>query len=432
MQISLEQALLSGPKTSKQLQAALGLSQPSLSRILSKNSADVLSIGRARATRYALRRLCAQPIFRVNTGGQISPLGVLHVLHGGYWFENVNSPERSQFYDGLPWFLADMRPQGFLGQRFAQYCVDLGLPASLRDWNDDHMLSALAQRGEDAPGNLIVGDVSCERWQRQAFASDHIKWSTREQVYPRLAQAALAGEVPNSSAGGEQPKFSAMVNRAGASYAVLVKFSEPIHAIVGRRWADLLVAEHHALSVMREWQKSAAQTDLVFAENRVFLEVTRFDRIGSSGRMGLISLGAMDDEFVGERRDWLSTVRRLNKMGYLGHNDEQAVAWQQAFAIFIGNNDRHFGNLSLQYDGEWPTLVSPAYDMLPMMDAPIRGELPRNTFQPLTPVYVDQALVTDAKHAAMLFWQRVSADEMVSQDYRLEAAGRQKILEAMI
>lgn len=432
MQKSLERALLSGPKTSKQLQAELGISQPTLSRLIIKNAAQVLTIGRARATRYALKRLNTQPIFHVDARGHISLMAMLHIIQGGYWIEYNNSPDRNQLYDGLPWFLTDMRPQGFLGQRFVQHCIDLGLPNSLRDWNDDHVILALAQRGEDAPGNLIIGEVACERWQRKRYEIDQIAWSQREQKYPQLAQAVLAGESPTSSAGGEQPKFLAMINRNGQSYAVLVKFSEAIDSSMGRRWADLLVSEHHALTVMRERQHLAAETNLVLAENRVFLEVTRFDRVGAFGRLGLISLGAIDDEFIGERRDWLSTAKRLHAIGYLNQSAVDAVAWQQAFAIFIGNNDRHFGNLSLQYDGEWPAQLAPAYDMLPMMDAPIRGELPGNPFQPLTPVYVDQALITDAKQAAMLFWQRVSTDERVSQSYRLEAAKRQEILEAMI
>lgn len=432
MQISLEQALLSGPKTSKQLQAELGMSQPTLSRLIIKNAAQVLTIGRARATRYALKRLNAQPVFHIDKQGHVSLLAMLHIIHGGYWLEYNNSPERNQFYESLPWFFADIRPQGFLGQRFVQHCIDLGLPNSLRDWNDDHVVFALAQRGEDAPGNLIIGDVACERWQRKRYEPDQIAWSQREQKYPLMAQAVLAGEAPTSSAGGEQPKFLAMINRKTQSYAVLVKFSEPINSIVGRRWADLLVAEHHALTVMREKKHLAAETNLVFAENRIFLEVTRFDRVGVSGRLGLISLGAIDDEFIGERRDWLSTVKRLKTIGYLNQDAVEAVAWQQAFAIFIGNNDRHFGNLSLHYDGEWPAQLTPAYDMLPMMDAPIRGELPSNPFQPLTLIYTDFALVNDARQAAILFWGRVANDEMVSHDYRLEAIKRQKILEAMI
>lgn len=137
MRAALQEALMSGPKTAAELQARLGISQPTLSRLLKAQHADIYRLGRARATRYAWRRRVqalssSQPIYRVSRDGRIQLLGELHVLRGGYWFEDQESPAASQWFDGLPWFLTDMRPQGFLGQRFAHQLSDLGLPESLR------------------------------------------------------------------------------------------------------------------------------------------------------------------------------------------------------------------------------------------------------------------------------------------------------------
>ncbi|MES3041407.1 MAG: type II toxin-antitoxin system HipA family toxin YjjJ [Pseudomonadota bacterium] len=427
MSEDLQDALSSGPRTAAELQATLGISQPTLSRLLATRPAQVCRLGRARATRYAWRREVrglapSQPLYRITRAGQITQIGTLHVLQGGFWFEDIEQPAASQWFDGLPWFLADMRPQGFLGQRFVRQLSDLGLPESLSDWQDDHALVALACRGEDALGNLILGEASLTRWQETAGA-DVIALADRVAHYPRLAQAALAGEVTGTSSGGEQPKFTAMVGD-GDPYAVIVKFSEPVSSPAGRRWADLLIAEHHALTVMVAAGQPAAQTEIIEAGDRVFLQTRRFDREDLRGRSGLISLGAIDDEFVGRRQHWLDTATALAQQGRLSAESVARVAWQQAFAVLIGNTDRHFGNLSVCYEGRWPAEVAPAYDMLPMLDAPVRGELPERIFAPVLPLMCGETIARDAAEAAVRFWQQVAEDARVSPGYRACAEAR--------
>ena len=68
------------------------------------------------------------------------------------------------------------------------------------------MLIALSRRGEDVPGNLVLGDESFTRWQ----ALDTVA-HTRDD-YPGLADATIAGHPPGSSAGGERPKFGVFVD----------------------------------------------------------------------------------------------------------------------------------------------------------------------------------------------------------------------------
>src|SRR5437870_4477772 len=91
----------------------------------------------------------------------------------------------------------------------------LGVPPRLSDWSDHHILLAMSRRGEDLPGNLIVGEESFARWQGIEFVS------RRRDDYPALAQATIAGHPPGSSAGGERPKFGALVG----NQHMLVKFA---------------------------------------------------------------------------------------------------------------------------------------------------------------------------------------------------------------
>ena len=213
-----------GVATSAQLVDALGVSQPTVSRALAPlvRAGRVRKVGAARSQRYLLPRAVAGvgddiPILRVNTAGVPAPFGRMVPLVGGaFWVDEVDGV--SERHDGLPWFLSDMRPQGFMGRNFAQLHPDLHLTQDPRHWSDDDMLRALALRGEDLPGNLIVGDASLARFhtlgQRLARAAS-------PDDYPLLARSALQGQLPGSSAGGEQPKFCCVTQ----GRSVIVKFS---------------------------------------------------------------------------------------------------------------------------------------------------------------------------------------------------------------
>ena len=434
MRDALHDALLAGPLTSRELQARLGLSQPTVSRLLRASGASIATLGAGRATRYGLRRALSGlgdtiAVHRVLPQGQVSLLGRLQVLHGGYGFENLEPHGHSGFFDSLPWFIADMRPQGFLGRAFAQRVASLGLPERLADWSDDHVLIALARLGVDAPGNLLLGDAALQVWSSELPVL--LPPNARTARYPELAVAALSGEVPGSSAGGEQPKFTAILAGEPPLH-VIVKFSGDLATEVGRRWGDLLIAEHHALTVMRAAGQPAAVTELLFAAGRVFLQVERFDRQGLRGRRGMISLGAFDDQFVGRRQRWLDTAQALARQQLLSETGVRQVAWQQAYAELIANTDRHFGNLSLGFEGTWPATTLPAYDMLPMRDAPKSdGDVTLQPFLPALPAGVDAGLLSSALAAAGTFWAAVAADARVSAEYRAAANERHQAVLAL-
>ena len=422
-------ALTAGPARSDELQARLGLSQPAVSRRVTEYAADILVVGRARATRYARRRPLPGlspdlPVYRVNTDGDAHEIGLLSPIHGGMVFDD-REQRRTEIYPGLPWFLNDMRPQGFIGRNFVLRHEALGLPARLADWNDDHALIAIARRGDDLAGNLIVGEDAFTRWT-QTQHGDVIDADDRESRYPRMAEQALAGELPGSSAGGEQPKFTAQVRDLNGIRHVLVKFCGALSTPVGRRWADLLVCEHLALQTVAEAGLPAAESTLAEAGGRLFLEVTRFDRVGARGRLGLISLGAVDDQFIGQLKDWSHTARGLVGLRRLSRQDADHIAWLQAFGTCIGNTDMHFGNLSLFHDGGRSFSLAPAYDMLPMRYAPA-ADGAVNTPEWRTPAPPPFAVSqwASARSAATQYWQRVAADSRVTAELRALARAAQ-------
>src|SRR5574343_846543 len=142
-----------GVATSAQLVDALGVSQPTVSRALAPlvRAGRVRKVGAARSQRYLLPRAVAGvgddiPILRVNTAGVPAPFGRMVPLVGGaFWVDEVDGV--SERHDGLPWFLADMRPQGFMGRHFAHRHPELALPAQPHHWSDDDVLRALALCG---------------------------------------------------------------------------------------------------------------------------------------------------------------------------------------------------------------------------------------------------------------------------------------------
>ena len=236
-----------------------------------RDTDDIVRIGRGRASRYGLRQTWPAlegsdfPLFQIAVDGRAHGAGQLVTLVAR---QSVWLPAGS-VSDGLPVELADARPSGFLGRHFAARHADLRLPQRLSDWSDHHILLAMARRGEDLPGNLIVGEESFARWQDLRIVP------AARADYPQLADATIAGHPPDSSAGGERPKFGVLVDGRHR----LVKFAARGASgdAVARRWCDLLVLEALALNVVSSRGVPAANTDIVETPSHVFLESERFD-----------------------------------------------------------------------------------------------------------------------------------------------------------
>lgn len=419
-----------GVLTSAELQAALGVSQPTVSRALAPliQSGQVQKVGAARSQRYVLPRHVTGvgtevSVMRVNALGQASPFARMVPLQGGaFWVDEADGV--SALHGGLPWFLDDMRPQGFMGRTFAHAHPDLQLGGDPRHWSDDDVLRALALFGDDLPGNLIVGEAAFARFHTLPERASRVDSSAD---YPRLAEQAMQGTHPGSSAGGEQPKFCTLV----AGRAVLVKFSPAGESPADQRVRDLLVCEHLALQTLSAAGLPAARTQVFSGAGRVFLESERFDRTPSGkdaptdlpGRVGMVSLQVYDAEYVGEMDNWAATANRMAARQLLTQRDADTLRLLEAFGILIANTDRHYGNISLLIqDDDW--VLSPTYDMLPMLYAPVGGELVARDFlaRPPQPTAATLSQWDQARALAQLFWQAVAADARVSEGFRAIAA----------
>jgi hypothetical protein len=356
-----------------------------------------------------MRGLPDIPINRVNAEGQIRQLGTLvPVRPEGFVMRQEDGVTLHS--DGLPWWLFDMRPQGYLGRAYAvRHGAELGLPERLADWSDTHALRALLVYGHDVVGNLLLGEIARDRFL-SAPITEPITEGQKADEYVRLSLEAAHGGIPGSSAGGEQPKFTARAMTPDGPQHVIVKFSESEEGPVSERWRDLLLAEHLALDTLREAGIPAAKTQILDHGGQRFLEVERFDRIGNLGRRALFSLAALDAEFIGVGTGWPVIARRLAVDGHIRPEaaDHADILW--AFGTLIGNSDMHSGNLSFVAEHGRPYDIAPAYDMTPMSFAPRSGGgLPETISEATIHASVTSETWRRAEELARAFLARVMA-----------------------
>lgn len=119
-------------------------------------------------------------------------------------------------------------------------------------------------------------------------------------------------------------------------------------------------------------RKPVAETRLMEMDGRLFLESQRFDRACEFGRLSMISLQAVDAEFVGLGSDWPRVMGALHKKNLerRQHVDDADFLW--SFGRLINNTDMHLGNLSLAVEGDVFRLL-PLFDMCSMGFAPKGG-----------------------------------------------------------
>ncbi|MDD2335219.1 MAG: type II toxin-antitoxin system HipA family toxin YjjJ [Geobacteraceae bacterium] len=426
MHLSIKDYLKQGPATSKEIQVHTGLSQTAVARQLRNMGNGVIKLQYGRTPRYALTRNAfggddKLPLSMVDAHGNTVLAAYLRPLaHGGYYVESATGmpplllrESQNGLYKDLPYFLFDLTPQGFLGRQIAEEMSNQNsdFPADPRYWNTNHIGRYLVSNGDDLPGNFKFGEQALLRVRRKPVY-------TSEDDYPALAESVMSGVIPGSSAGGEQPKFTAFCGNRMAH--VIVKFSPQGDSDVARRWRDILITEYHATEAIHAKDFPAAETRLIEKSGRLFLESQRFDRAGEYGRMSMISLQSIDAEFTGLGSGWPQVLDALHK--------KDLVSWQHVFDVeclwyfgrLINNTDMHLGNLSLAIEGNVFRLL-PLYDMCSMGFAPKSGgEVPPFSFVPSEPrrINLSESGAAHIKDMASDFWNRVASDERISIEFK--------------
>ena len=421
-----------GQAGAPELAQRLAISQPTFSRLVAARAEGLLITGSARARRYAARRSIAElgdrvPIFEIDPRARSRRLAWLHFVEPtSFYVEALTEDLASRLHTDLPYFLNELRPSGFLGRVVPRQHPELLAPTDVRLWSADQVLRYVARFGWSLTGNLVVGERAFERYLAHAVEPpDLVATEQRKRRYAELAADALAIPI-GSSAGGEQPKF--LVTRARDRVALIVKFSPPTKSAPGRRQADLLVVEHLAHRVLREHGQAAAESALFEAEGRLFLEIERFDRTPLGGRRGLLSLLALDAEFVGHLRSWTDSVSALIERKLLSPSLLDPVRFLELFGRLIGNTDMHAGNLSFFAQGSRVLGLAPAYDMLPALYVGAEDHLAHRELALGAPTTADAPVWDRASRAAADLWHTVAKDPRISAGFqRIARANAAKV-----
>lgn len=415
-----------------------------ITRILAGWGDELVTLGATRSTRYLLRKSIhgigdRWPIHRIDHQGRPHQWAELQALHDRNWRMEWHgeAPSWSRIFtgenglwQGFPFFLEDVRPQGFLGRIISSRVAGtLRVPEDPRQWSDEDNLTYLQDMGDDLPGNLVTGDACLRRALARSSMlarENAINPETRETIYPAQA-LEIAQSLPGSSAGGEQPKFLATLRREDGLRPVIVKFSAPGDQPAGRRWSDLLVAELIAHETLAEAGLAGTGAELLHADGRNFLEIPRFDRTTSGGRRGLVSLHALLAATGNlHLRDWPAAAEALRGLELIDEESIRTIRLLHAFGELIGNSDMHSGNLSFFMDDSLPFRLAPAYDMLPMLWAPgPQGEVVSRRFTPAPPLPATLPIWREAAVLAEQFWDRLSEDGRLSADFAAEARSAQ-------
>ncbi len=431
MPLSVREYLEQGAATSKEIQARTGLSQTAVARHLRSMGDTVVKVQSGRSPRYAVTRTAfggddRLPLVVVDAqGGSEVTAYIRPLAHGGFFVERAPGmatvllgENGDGLYDDLPYFLYDLRPQGFLGRYIAEEMAGQSgdFPADPRRWNTHHIGRYLVSNGDDLPGNFKFGQQAYLRVRRAPVVSS-------EKEYPALADSVMSGNIPVSSAGGEQPKFTVFCNDCFSH--VIVKFSPRGTSDIARRWRDILITEYHATQALKSKRYPVAETRLIEGGGRLFLESQRFDRLGEYGRMSMLSLHAVDAEFVGLGGDWPRVMDALCKKNLVQWQDvlDAEVLW--LFGRLIHNTDMHLGNVGVAIEGDMFRLL-PVYDMCSMGFAPRSGgEVLPYRFVPPAPkgINITGADLGNIMKMAHDFWERVGGDERISGELR-EFLGR--------
>lgn len=424
-----------GLASAQELKQATGSSQPTVSRLIARLSGRVLTLGRARATRYGLPKSihglpAQQPLHWTDEAGAIRRIGTLTLLTGD--LVHVDSELASGVSrNDIPWYLTPLQAQGFLGRMLARRLASSGIESNPEGWGLESQLFA-ATHLHDAPGAISLGEPSVSAALPSIPADPASAAEALEALAADVARLLPAG----SSAGGEQPKFLARTGRTQAgrgaetangvqAQCVLVKFSPPRGTPFGARWSDLLHAEALASEVLGEFGVPVARTRVIETPSRTFLVSERFDRIGERGRRHVVAIGAVHRAFVADAwRNWAATCDVLAAQRRLSRGDAERVGALLQFGRLIGNTDMHSGNFGFFVGAKDLSrgrfTLAPVYDMLPMRWRPDPALGGAADYAPFDPDPI--SLAGPAGAVAVAYWSRLAGHRPVSAPLRRVAA----------
>ena len=445
----IRQALLLGPANGAELanrlrgaaragngkeEGGLEVSQPTLSRRLGEMAArgEVVQLGEKRGRcNYLPRALNGSscwPLYQVFADGSTTHLGQLYRVYPGFAWQLGASCGHSE---NFPWWLMDLLPQGYLGRALAEQQGVATDGSGI--WSEDATLRHLERL--DLTGDLLIGERSYLAYIHQGHTSAAAGLADLAQIAKEQGLQAIGG----SSAGGEQPKFVRQIAPYGEC---IVKFSSDItQSANARRWADLLLAEQCALALLSQHGIPTPASQLIVDEQRVYLLSPRFDRLPHGGRRGVISLRSLNAEFLGkaEATPWPLLCRELARQGIIQPEALPLIEFIWAFGVLIANQDMHPGNLSFlrtsrleaSFPPAAPLQLAPVYDMLPMAYAPARTGERRQADSlaavALTPL-IGKTIWLEAYQLAQTFWQQLSEERRLSDEFRAIATASQQAL----
>ncbi len=436
----LQHIRLSRRVRGRDLLAFLQKDRPTTSRAtmmrLIKSLGDQIVIGGAGSkTTYAARRAIRGniqpiPLYQIDENGHGRQVATIEPTSSGCLLrlnEALAWPLTGDMVDGwyygLPYFLDDMRPQGFIGRNFAHtYAEMYQVDPDPTKWKEDDVLALLSALGADSQGNWIIGEPAYRRYLAQKQKGEQLVQASEIEVsYEKMAALAMQHGIANSSAGGEFPKFTTCREINAQPVHVIVKFSGNDATSGVQRWSDLLICEHLALSVINQrFPFEAAQSTIYQSSGRTYLEVQRFDRNGEFGRSPVCTWAAIEPAIFALGGSWIEGAKRLRTRGLITEESLQHITLLYMFGKLIGNSDMHDGNLAFRPAAKPGMLaLAPVFDMLPMLYAPVRGvELPNREFKVALPLPNETANWITAAQVALSFWQTVSNDERVSEEFR--------------
>lgn len=395
--------------SSRDIAKRTGISQPTVSRVL--KNLPVLKLGGGRSTVFALlAKADGLPLYQVDSKGQMLLLGTLYerpdeatVLVGNDGY---------QAYENLPFYFYDTLPSGFLGAITLKKIVqtDTVLTSRSENWSYAQIVHYLTHYGFDLAGNQVLGNSMAEQASAAQFEA-----VSRDGYSQITAQIKAAPQIYGSSIAGEQPKFTAY----NGNQHLIVKYSPLLseNNPVAQRHQDLMICEHLALESLREAGIAAAKSHLV-SSDRLYLEIERFDRIGEHGRRGMVSLRALDAEYVGKNSNWVEIAQELLKQKRVSQQSFEQVEIAYAFGLLIANTDMHLGNFSFFMEGLEIGEATPIYDMLPMAYMPKQGELMNPEMKVPRFIPVSESAQAIAQAVAIKFWQTVLDNPDISTDFK--------------